>query len=95
MASCRISVFASQRKDTKLLDVIVASHEQLIFSTLDFWTYVYQVLKIVKHCKDALPHLVSGALLGLDQKGVLEVTHSFPGMSAATAGGEGLGEVTE
>ena len=51
------------------------------------------MLKIVKHCKDALPHLVSGALLGLDQKGVLEITHSFPGMSAATAGGEGLGEV--
>ena len=39
---------------------------------------VEQVLKIVKHCKDALPSLSSGALLGLDQKGVLEITHSFP-----------------
>ena len=36
------------------------------------------VLKIVKHCKDALPNLYIGALLGLDQHGVLEVTHSFP-----------------
>lgn len=50
------------------------------------------VLKIVKHCKDALPNLVSGALLGLDQKGVLEITHSFPGVSSATAAGEGLAE---
>jgi len=36
------------------------------------------VLKIVKHCKDSLPHMVAGSLLGLDQKGVLEITHSFP-----------------
>lgn len=36
------------------------------------------VLKIVKHCKDSLPQMVAGTLLGLDQKGVLEVTHSFP-----------------
>jgi len=38
------------------------------------------VLKIVKHCKDALPNMVAGSLLGLDnntQHGVLEVTHSF------------------
>jgi translation initiation factor 3 subunit H len=38
------------------------------------------VLKIVKHCKDALPNLVSGAILGLDQKSVLEITHCFPGL---------------
>jgi translation initiation factor 3 subunit H len=48
------------------------------------------VLKIVKHCKDALPKEVSGALLGLDQKGILEITHSFPGVSAV--GGEGYAE---
>lgn len=39
------------------------------------------ILKIIKHCKDSLPNLVSGALLGLDQKGVLEITHSFPGIA--------------
>lgn len=44
------------------------------------------MLKIVKHCKDSLPNLVSGALLGLDQKGVLEITHSFPGLLAASLG---------
>ena len=32
----------------------------------------------MKHCKDSLPHMVAGSLLGLDQKGVLEITHSFP-----------------
>ncbi|CAM9647634.1 unnamed protein product [Phaeothamnion confervicola] len=36
------------------------------------------VLKIVKHCNEALPQMVAGSLLGLDQPGVLEVTHSFP-----------------
>ena len=46
----------------------------------------------MKHCKDALPNLVSGALLGLDQKGVLEITHSFPGVSPAAAGNEGFAE---
>ncbi len=51
-----------------------------------------QVLKIVKHCKDSLPNLVSGALLGLDQKGVLEITHSFPGLSPSTSGGDSLPE---
>lgn len=49
------------------------------------------VLKMVKHCKDALPNLVSGALLGLDQKGVLEVTHSFPGVSSSSASGAAAG----
>eukprot|EP01084_Bolivina_argentea_P039414 72846_1 len=36
------------------------------------------LLKIVKHCSDALPKMVAGSLLGLDQENVLEVTHSFP-----------------
>ena len=45
------------------------------------------VLKIVKHCREGLPNLVSGALLGLDQRGVLEITHSFPGISTASADG--------
>lgn len=45
-----------------------------------------QVLKIAKHCKDALPRPSSGAILGLDQKGVLEITHSFPGISVGAQG---------
>jgi translation initiation factor 3 subunit H len=36
-------------------------------------------LKIVKHCQDALPQMVTGSLLGLMvENGVLEVTHAFP-----------------
>jgi len=53
------------------------------------------VLKIIKHCKDALPNLVSGALLGLDQKGVLEITHSFPGIAAPTVASSTEHEQTE
>lgn len=37
------------------------------------------VLKIVKHCQESLPNLVTGSLLGLvTDDGVLEITHAFP-----------------
>ncbi len=36
------------------------------------------VLKIMKHCNDNLPTLVSGSLLGVDIDGVLEVTYAYP-----------------
>eukprot|EP01112_Ceratiomyxa_fruticulosa_P006068 TRINITY_DN16865_c0_g1_i1.p1 TRINITY_DN16865_c0_g1~~TRINITY_DN16865_c0_g1_i1.p1 ORF type:complete len:367 (+),score=113.96 TRINITY_DN16865_c0_g1_i1:165-1265(+) len=36
------------------------------------------VMKIIKHCKDYLPEIVTGQLLGLHIGGVLEVTNSFP-----------------
>jgi hypothetical protein len=36
------------------------------------------VLKIVKHCRECLPELVTGQLLGLDIDGRLEVTDCFP-----------------
>lgn len=36
------------------------------------------VLKIMKHCNDNLPTLVSGSLLGVDVDGVLEVTYAYP-----------------
>jgi translation initiation factor 3 subunit H len=47
------------------------------------------LLKIVKHCQESLPNLVSGSLLGLvvqhdsddengTKKSVMEITHSFP-----------------
>ncbi|KAL3922041.1 MAG: hypothetical protein SGILL_002419 [Bacillariaceae sp.] len=36
------------------------------------------LMKIMKHCNDALPNMVKGSLLGLaNENGVLEVTHSF------------------
>ena len=36
-------------------------------------------MKIVKHCHDALPAMVTGSLLGLAvDGGVLEITHAFP-----------------
>jgi len=36
------------------------------------------VLKIIKHCKENLPELVTGQLLGLDVGSSLEVTNCFP-----------------
>jgi translation initiation factor 3 subunit H len=36
------------------------------------------VLKIMKHCKENLPDLVTGQLLGLDVASTLEVTNCFP-----------------
>jgi len=36
------------------------------------------VLKIIKHCRENLPELVTGQLLGLDVNSTLEVTNSFP-----------------
>lgn len=36
------------------------------------------VLKIMKHCNDNLPTLVSGSLLGVDVDGILEVTYAYP-----------------
>mmetsp|Transcript_27241 Transcript_27241/g.54456 ORF Transcript_27241/g.54456 Transcript_27241/m.54456 type:complete len:342 (+) Transcript_27241:105-1130(+) len=36
-------------------------------------------LKIIKHCQESLPAMVTGSLLGLMlQDGVLEITHAFP-----------------
>ena len=36
------------------------------------------VLKIIKHCQEALPSFVTGQLLGLDIGRTLEVTNCFP-----------------
>eukprot|EP00428_Durinskia_dybowskii_P019991 CAMPEP_0170208472 /NCGR_PEP_ID=MMETSP0116_2-20130129/3822_1 /TAXON_ID=400756 /ORGANISM="Durinskia baltica, Strain CSIRO CS-38" /LENGTH=296 /DNA_ID=CAMNT_0010458947 /DNA_START=67 /DNA_END=954 /DNA_ORIENTATION=+ len=37
------------------------------------------LMKIVKHCHDSLPTMVTGSLLGLaTESGVLEITHAFP-----------------
>jgi translation initiation factor 3 subunit H len=36
------------------------------------------VLKIIKHCEEFAPALVTGQLLGLDVGSVLEVTNCFP-----------------
>ena len=36
------------------------------------------VLKIVKHCQECAPDLVTGQLLGLDVRSTLEVTDAFP-----------------
>jgi len=36
------------------------------------------VMKIVKHCKECMPSLVTGPLLGLDIGSTLEVTNCFP-----------------
>mmetsp|Transcript_8380 Transcript_8380/g.9749 ORF Transcript_8380/g.9749 Transcript_8380/m.9749 type:complete len:345 (-) Transcript_8380:300-1334(-) len=36
------------------------------------------LLKVIKHCKECMPSLVTGQLLGLDIGATLEVTNSFP-----------------
>jgi translation initiation factor 3 subunit H len=45
------------------------------------------VLKIVKHCKEGMPTLVTGQLLGLDIGQTLEVTDCFPFPVGAAAAG--------
>ena len=40
--------------------------------------FIQVVLKIIKHCKEFSPALVTGQLLGLDVGSVLEVTNCFP-----------------
>ena len=39
---------------------------------------VQVALKIIKHCKECMPALVTGQLLGLDIGSILEVTNCFP-----------------
>jgi hypothetical protein len=41
------------------------------------------VLKMIKHCRENLPDLVTGQLLGLDVDRSLEVTNCFPFPSSA------------
>lgn len=36
------------------------------------------LLKIITHCKESMPDVVTGQLLGLDIDGRLEITSSFP-----------------
>lgn len=36
------------------------------------------VMKVIQHCADSLPDSVTGALLGLDEAGVLRCTNAFP-----------------
>lgn len=40
--------------------------------------YAQVALKIIKHCKECWPTLVTGQLLGLDIGSILEVTNCFP-----------------
>ena len=43
------------------------------------------VMKIVKHCKESMPALVTGQLLGLDIGQTLEITDCFPFPVSAVA----------
>jgi len=43
-----------------------------------FVLVVQVALKIIKHCKECMPALVTGQLLGLDIGSILEVTNCFP-----------------
>jgi translation initiation factor 3 subunit H len=41
------------------------------------------VLQIVKHCQESLPATVTGQILGIDIKGTLKITYSFPFSSSS------------
>lgn len=48
-------------------------------------------LKIVKHCQESLPQMVTGSLLGLTVgNGVLEITHAFPFPEDSNKSGAGV-----
>lgn len=50
------------------------------------------LLKVLKHCKECMPSLVTGQLLGLDIGSTLEVTSAFPFPSESEDGeGDGAG----
>jgi translation initiation factor 3 subunit H len=49
------------------------------------------LLKVLKHCKECMPSLVTGQLLGLDIGSTLEVTNAFPFPSESEDGGEADG----
>lgn len=54
------------------------------------------MLKIIKHCRESFPNDVTGQLLGLDEKGILEVTNCFPFPADCdeNASGKWIGEVS-
>jgi len=53
------------------------------------------LIKIVKHCRDALPKMVAGSLLGLDQGSILEVTHCFPFLAPGSLDDRDAGDVED
>ena len=61
-------------KENYLKNSIGANSFLLLFSI----GIVQAILKIIKHCKEFSPALVTGQLLGLDVGSVLEVTNCFP-----------------
>ena len=51
----------------------------LLFTSTGTSSPAQALLKIVKHCQEALPQMVTGSLLGLNVgNGILEITHAFP-----------------
>ena len=53
------------------------------------------MLKIINHCKENLPELVTGQLLGLDVGSTLEVTNCFPFPTRLRFGEEGEEETDQ
>jgi len=43
-------------------------------------------LKIIKHCNDNIPSMVTGSILGLDYDGVLEISYSYPSLPKSSGG---------
>ncbi len=60
--------------------------EQKVFTDADFKVKPIKdvsidglaLLKIVKHCNDHLPSMVSGSLLGVDVNGTVEISYAYP-----------------
>ena len=52
------------------------------------WLIYQALLKIVKHCEEHVPKLVTGSLLGLDMEETLEVSNCFPNPYNEEDGGD-------
>ncbi|KAJ3372637.1 hypothetical protein AMAG_08362 [Allomyces macrogynus ATCC 38327] len=76
------NVFAALAVDQHDDDYLGVSTEPVTSVQVD----ALVALKIAKHAKDLYPAAVTGALLGMDIDGVLEVTQSYPYLAKARRG---------
>jgi translation initiation factor 3 subunit H len=70
------SVASGYESQDDRADVVEILPEQAPVATVRLDGLV--LLKIINHCSDNIPDVVSGQLLGLDVDGVLEVANCFP-----------------
>lgn len=78
-SSAAAVVAASAASPPAPAEVVAVSSDTVPQEKIDFVLLdALVVLKIIKHCKENLPEVVTGQLLGLDVETTLEVSNSFP-----------------